>query len=150
MIGRLVSCPLLAQSGGQLVLVRRGIGMIRSDYLGVCPGMQSFHTNTTCMYVCKYIYIYMGVSINGGTPKPLVSILNWTDFGWFGVPPILGNLHIISYHMMYIYHIISYHIISYHIISYHMMYIYIYIVIYIYTIYIYTWHNLRQYVSYDI
>ena len=35
----------------------------------------------------------MGVSGNGGSQKPLVSILRWSNFGWFGVSTILGKLH---------------------------------------------------------
>ena len=40
-------------------------------------------------------WVNLGVSENGGSPKPWVSILKWWfHFGWFVGTPILGNFHL--------------------------------------------------------
>ena len=49
--------------------------------------------------VCIFIYIYMGVSKNNGTPKWMVKN-SWTTLwtnGWFGGTTIFGNTHIYIY-----------------------------------------------------
>ena len=40
-----------------------------------------------------YDTVYAGF-LSGGSPKPLVSILKWSNFGWFWGTPILGHLQL--------------------------------------------------------
>ena len=70
------------------------------------------HTYKHIICICRfsriciryiYIYIYMGVSINGGTPKWMVDNGKSYWNGWFGGTPILGNLHIHTYIYIYTY-----------------------------------------------
>jgi len=44
--------------------------------------------------IIGYMIRYMRDSQSGGSPKPWVSILKWSNFGWFGGTRILGHLQL--------------------------------------------------------
>jgi len=57
----------------------------------------TYHMYIYIIYICMYIYhryTYMGVSINGGSPKWMVYNGKYHERFWFRGTPILGNIHI--------------------------------------------------------